>query len=47
MNAISKKTTYLLCGDDAGSKLKKAKELNIKIISEDEFYNLLKTNESK
>ena len=26
---------------------KKAKELNIKIISEDEFYNLLKTNESK
>lgn len=36
-SSVSKKTSYLLAGEDAGSKLKKAKELGVKIISEDEF----------
>lgn len=41
LSSISKKTTYLLCGENAGSKLKKAKELGIKIISESEFMEMI------
>ena len=40
-SSLSKKTDYLLAGDKAGSKLKKAETLGVKIISEDEFINLL------
>ena len=40
-SSVSKKTDYLVCGEDAGSKLDKAKELNIKIISEAELLDLL------
>ena len=43
-SSLSKKTDYLLAGDKAGSKLKKAETLGVKIISEDEFNNLLKNN---
>jgi DNA ligase (NAD+) len=38
---ISKKTNYLLLGDDPGSKYDKAKELKVPILSESEFLNLL------
>ncbi len=38
---VSKKTDYLLVGENAGSKLAKAKELNITIINEAEFYRLI------
>ena len=41
-SAVSSKTDYLLCGDDAGSKLTKANELGIKVLSEDEFNELIK-----
>ena len=40
--SVSKKTSYLLCGEDAGSKLTKAKELSVKIISEEELLQMIK-----
>ena len=36
-SAVSTNTNYLLAGDDAGSKLVKAKELKVKIISEEDL----------
>lgn len=36
-SSVSKKTDFVLAGEDAGSKLEKAKLLGIKIISEDDF----------
>ncbi|MDR3092897.1 MAG: NAD-dependent DNA ligase LigA [Endomicrobium sp.] len=40
-SSVSKKTDYILAGANTGSKLKKAKELNIKIIDETEFDTLI------
>ncbi|MFH2049577.1 MAG: NAD-dependent DNA ligase LigA, partial [bacterium] len=42
VGSVSKKTDYLLCGEDAGSKLDKARSLKIEIIDETQFYDLLK-----
>ena len=39
--SISKKTDILIAGRDAGSKLKKAKELGVKVLSEDEWLSLI------
>ena len=39
--SVSKNTDFLLIGADAGSKLKKAEELGIKVITEDELDKLL------
>ena len=39
-SSISKKTDFLIYGKEAGSKYKKAKELNITILNEDEYYQL-------
>ena len=36
-SAVAKSTDYLVVGEKAGSKLKKAQELGINIISEDEL----------
>ena len=38
--SVSKKTDMVIVGADAGSKLKKAQELGIKVISEDEWIEL-------
>ena len=39
--SVSKKTTYVVVGENAGSKERKARELNIPILSEDDFLNML------
>jgi DNA ligase (NAD+) len=39
--SVSKNTNYLLAGENAGTKLEKAKELGVTIISEAEFLELV------
>ena len=41
-SSVSKKTDYLLAGEEAGSKLTKAQSLGTKIISEKEFTDMIK-----
>lgn len=41
-SSVSKKTDYVLAGSDAGSKLTKATQLGVKIITEDEFAEMVK-----
>lgn len=40
-SSVSKKTDFVLAGEDAGSKLLKAQNLGVKIISEDEFLKMI------
>ena len=41
MSSVSKLTTLVVAGQEAGSKLAKAQALNVKIIDENEFINLI------
>ncbi|MDL2215701.1 NAD-dependent DNA ligase LigA [Ruminococcaceae bacterium OttesenSCG-928-N02] len=41
-SSVSSKSSYLLAGEDAGSKLTKAQNLKVPIITEAELYNMLK-----
>jgi len=42
MSSVSKKTDFVVSGEEAGSKLDKARELSVKVIGEAEFAKLLK-----
>ena len=41
-SAVSKNTNYLLAGDNPGSKIKKAEDIGVSIINEDQMLDLIK-----
>ena len=41
-SSVSSKTSFIIAGENAGSKLKKAIELNVKIYDENEYESILK-----
>ena len=43
-SSVSKKTDFLLAGEKAGSKLSKAKSLGVKVLSEDDFREMLRSS---
>ena len=40
VSAVSKNTDFLICGEKSGSKLNKAKELGITVLSEQQFLEM-------
>lgn len=40
-SSVTRKTNYLICGEKPGSKLTKAKELGIPVLTEQEFLDMI------
>ncbi len=39
--SVSRKTSYVVCGENAGSKLDKARELGVPVLTESEFFDMI------
>ncbi len=40
-SSVTRKTNYLICGEKPGSKLAKAKELGVTVLTEQEFLDMI------
>lgn len=40
-SSVTRKTDYVICGEKPGSKLAKARELGIPVLTEQEFLNMI------